>query len=77
MERDYIRDRTLEGSIGRAYGDKKLIKACRGPHNHLGYALQLTTVRYLGRFLADPLDGVPTKVLDYLAEQLGILTRRV
>jgi hypothetical protein len=52
--------------------DKKLIKACRGPHNRLGYALQLTTVRHLGRFLADPLDGVPTEVLDCLAEQLGI-----
>lgn len=52
--------------------DKKLIKACRGPHNRLGYALQLTTVRYLGRFLADPLDGVPTEVLDCLAEQWGI-----
>ncbi|MFI6541152.1 DUF4158 domain-containing protein [Nonomuraea sp. NPDC050547] len=26
--------------------DKKLVKACRGPHNRQGYALQLTTVRY-------------------------------
>jgi TnpA family transposase len=52
--------------------DKKLIKACRGPHNRLGYALQLTTMRYLGRFLADPLDGVPTEVLGCLAGQLGI-----
>ncbi|HUR06386.1 MAG TPA: DUF4158 domain-containing protein [Nonomuraea sp.] len=52
--------------------DKKLIKARHGAHNRLGYAVQLTTVRHLGRFLADPLDGMPTKVIDCLAEQLGI-----
>jgi Domain of unknown function (DUF4158) len=34
--------------------------------------IQLATARYLGRFLADPLEGVPTKVLDFLAGQLGI-----
>jgi TnpA family transposase len=52
--------------------DKALIRKKRGPHNRLGYAVQLTSVRYIGRFLADPLDGVPTEVIDYLAEQLGI-----
>ena len=31
-------------------------------YNRLGYSVQLTTVRYVGRFLADPLEGVPTKV---------------
>ncbi|MFF5211064.1 DUF4158 domain-containing protein [Streptosporangium sp. NPDC000396] len=52
--------------------DRRLVKRCRGPHNRLGYAVQLTTVRYVGRFLTDPLDGVPTEVIDSLAEQLGI-----
>ena len=33
--------------------------------------MQLTTLLFIGRFLADPTD-VPTKVVDYLAEQLDI-----
>ena len=33
--------------------------------------MQLTTLLFIGRFLADPTD-VPTEVVDYLAEQLDI-----
>lgn len=33
--------------------------------------MQTTTVRYMGRFLEDPLD-VPWPVIEYLADQLGI-----
>ncbi|MFI9533652.1 DUF4158 domain-containing protein [Nocardia fusca] len=51
--------------------DRKLIAARRRDSNRLGFALQLTTVRYLGMFLPDPLD-VPAEVVDYLAEQLDI-----
>jgi TnpA family transposase len=52
--------------------ERALVTGLRGDHNRLGFSLQLTTARYLGRFLADPLEGVPTEVLDFLAGQLGI-----
>jgi hypothetical protein len=51
--------------------DRKLIGGRRGEHNRLGLMLQATTVRYVGRFLEDPLD-VPWPVAEYVAAQLGI-----
>ena len=51
--------------------DRTLVAMRRGDHNRLGFSLLLTTARYVGTFLADPLD-VPTVVVDYLADQLGI-----
>ncbi|MER5625657.1 DUF4158 domain-containing protein [Streptosporangium sp. NPDC002544] len=38
----------------------------RGDHNRLGFGIQLTTARCIGRFLTDPLVGVPTEVVDFL-----------
>ncbi|WP_331723218.1 Tn3 family transposase (plasmid) [Streptomyces sp. NBC_00111] len=51
--------------------DRELIESKRRAHNRLGFAVQLTTARYLGVFLDDPAE-VPPKVVDYLAEQLDI-----
>ena len=51
--------------------DKSLIDTCRRSHNKLGYALQLTNIRFLGIFLANPID-VPEVIINYLANQLDI-----
>src|ERR1700751_2004677 len=51
--------------------DMRLIAKRRGDHMSLGFAQQLTPVRYLGTFLTDPLD-VPPLVTEHLAKQLGI-----
>ncbi|MGH3899773.1 MAG: DUF4158 domain-containing protein [Pseudonocardiaceae bacterium] len=52
--------------------DRALIEPKRRDHNKLGFAVQLATVCYVGRFLDDPLDGVPVELVAYLAEQLDI-----
>ena len=41
----------------------------RGEHSRLGFAVQLTSVRYLGRFL-DDLDETPPGVLSTLVKQI-------
>src|ERR1700680_1113958 len=54
--------------------DLTQIMSCRGEHNRFGFALQLTTVRYLGTFLDDPA-AVPSSVLETLSRQLGLANR--
>jgi len=51
--------------------DKEIICTCRRDSNRLGYALQLTTVRFIGTFLANPIQ-VPAIVKQYIASQLMI-----
>ena len=51
--------------------DHAVIGTKRGDHNRLGFALQLTTARFLGTFLEDPVD-VPSVVLQTLVRQLRV-----
>jgi hypothetical protein len=51
--------------------DRELVDGKRREHNRLGFAVQLTSVRFVGRFLPDPRQ-VPAEVADYLAEQLAV-----
>ncbi len=52
--------------------DSDLIALRRSMHHQLGFALQMCTVRYIGRLLPDdPLDA-PWPVVEHPAAQLGI-----
>lgn len=51
--------------------DREAVQAKRRSHNRLGFAVQLTSVRFLGRFMADPRQ-VPAEVAECLAGQLDI-----
>ena len=51
--------------------DQALTLSRRGDHNQLGFALQLTTVRFLGTFLENSMT-VPSEIVQTLSRQLGI-----
>nr|WP_225859655.1 DUF4158 domain-containing protein [Streptomyces albicerus] len=57
------RVRSWNGSSSRNDADRELVEAKRRSHNRLGFAVQLTTARYLGVFLDDPTD-VSAEVVD-------------
>lgn len=51
--------------------DRELICKRRRECNRLGFAVQLGTVRYLGRFLEDP-SSVSEQVVRWVARELGV-----
>jgi hypothetical protein len=66
------RGRDLERFFFLDDRDLELVAGLRGDHNRLGFSVQLATSRYIRRFLADPLDGLPTEAIDFLAGQLQV-----
>lgn len=52
--------------------DRDLIALRRTDAHRLGTAVQICTVRYIGRFLGEDPLAVPWEVVEYLAGQLGI-----
>ncbi len=52
--------------------DHALIAQKRGKHSRLGFAVQVSTVRYLGTFLDDPLAVPGGVVVHTVAKQLRI-----
>lgn len=56
--------------------DRRFVLRWHGDHNRLGMAVQLATVRFIGRFLPDPSD-VPSVVVAYVAAQLGVDPERL
>ena len=61
----------LAGCFCFSDDDQHQIARRRGDVNRLGFAVQLGTVRYLGRFLENPA-GVPEQVVAWTAREIGV-----
>jgi hypothetical protein len=70
MARDDYETRRERQRQGVQLAKATRIAKKRGDHNRLGFAVQLSTVRYLGIFLDDPMT-VPGAVMHTLAKQLS------
>ncbi|HYU74349.1 MAG TPA: DUF4158 domain-containing protein [Ktedonobacteraceae bacterium] len=70
----YVGDLSLEQLACYFYlsdSDRTIITEHRGDHNHLEFALQLVTLRFLGLFLSDP-PTVSIGAVEYVAKQLSL-----
>jgi TnpA family transposase len=69
-----------EADLGRYFtlsaADLELIRQRRSPHNQLGFALQLCTLRYVG-FVPEDLNDPPHIIANLLADQLGLFADTV
>jgi hypothetical protein len=61
----------LAGCFCFSDDDQRQIARRRGDANRLGFAVQLGTVRYLGRFLESPA-AVPAQVVAWTAREIGV-----
>jgi hypothetical protein len=61
----------LAGCFCFSDDDQRQIGRRRGDANRLGFAVQLGTVRYLGRFLENPA-AVPEQVVAWTAREIGV-----
>jgi Domain of unknown function (DUF4158) len=61
----------LAGCFFFSDDDRDRIATRRGDASRLGFAVQLGTVRYLGRFLENPAD-VPASVLGWTVREIGV-----
>ncbi len=66
-----ISDQTVNIHYTLSLADLFLSRDQRGDHQQLGFALQLTTLRFLG-FCPEDLTQAPKNVMDYLAHQLKV-----
>jgi hypothetical protein len=51
--------------------DQQQLPRSSTPHNRLGFALQLCTLRFMG-FVPEELTRIPSVVVEYVAEQIGV-----
>lgn len=59
----------LKDFFGLSDDEREKVMGLRGDHNRLGFALQLSCLRYLGFFPSDLFD-CPDEVVQFLADQL-------
>ncbi|MFD7541897.1 Tn3 family transposase [Streptomyces sp. NPDC059819] len=68
---DEVTETELDAFFALSDVERERALAKRAPHNQLGYAVLLTTFRYLGRQLTN-VSQVPPEAVAYLADQLDL-----